>query len=141
MKYLHTIFGLLFSVFYINVLGAYALSFFDILIPIINGIMLKYLFAGYFTLMVIDSLQHNEKRVFPILFLIMVGITLLFPQFMYTPIFFLIIYRYMLGRRHPVTVPLSFVTMGYFISGFIPIAGFAAVTYGWVTYTIKKPVR
>ncbi len=141
MKYLHKAFGLLFSLYYINrvvaILGFY-LGFDLFFFP---NIILVGLLIAYILMLVVDSYNHNEKRLFPILFLVMIGVILVFPEFTMINIFFLIIYSYMNSRRSLYTVPLSFITIGYFAMGFIPIVGYLLVTYGWGRYFIKKTIR
>ena len=140
---LHRAFGLLFSVFYLNIVIALGLSFFNISIPMLTMQFEFYLMIGYFILMIVHSFNHDSRRIYPILFAAMIGLYLLLPQFAYTNIFFLITYTFMYSRREVFAIPLSFIAIGYFIVGFpllfMPI-GYGLLLYGWITYTIKRPV-
>lgn len=141
MKFLHRVFGALFSIYYLNVLvvvlGVF-LNYNFYLLPALTGTILL---IGYFAFMAIHSYNHNQNRVYPILFLAMIGIILLFPRFAYLNFFFLITYAYLYSTRNPFSIPMSFIAIGHFIAGLGIIApiGYALIIYGWVTYAIKKP--
>lgn len=85
------------------------------------------------------SFNKSTRRVYPILFLVMIGIIWLLPQFMILYLFFLVTYTFMYQNGEPYAEPLSFVSIGHVVMLFIPIAGYLVVLYGWVRYAIKKP--
>lgn len=137
----HRLFGLLFSVVYLNRVVALGLYFLNIEIPVITYTAEVGLLIGYFVLMIVHSFNHDQRRIYPILFAVMIGLYLLLPQFAYTNIFFLITYTFMFSRREIWYTPLSFIALGTFIMGFPAVVapiGYLMVTYGWITYTIKR---
>ena len=141
MRILHRVLGALLAIYYLNILVAVALSFLNIGVYVLPAISLTILMVLYFLLMFVQSYKQDPKRIYPILFLVMIGIILVFPQYTFLNIFFLITYSFMYTQRDPLSIPLSYIAIGNFVINFFLPVGIIVVTYGWIQYAIKKPVQ
>ena len=139
MKHLHKIFGVLFSIYFLNHTIAFGAGLFNVTIPVLPIYYFVIVLTGYFLMMAAFSYNASSRRVYPILFMIMIGIIWLLPQYMILYLFFLITYTFMYQRGERYAIPLSYISIGHVVMIFIPIAGYMVVLYGWLIYTFKKP--
>ncbi len=146
LQTLHKVFGALFSIYYLNVFAYLILRlFFNYSLFVLPGIAEVILLVLYFLFIGIQAYRTEENRVFPILFLIMIGLILVLPEiaFNYMGFFFLVTYYYLFRTRSLFTIPMSFIAFGALLArlGLLAPIGYALMIYGWITYALKKPVK
>jgi len=102
-----------------------------------------YLLLMFFILLTLEAylMKISSGKIFAIIFLLFVGVLLIFPQFLVLNIMFLIIYSYYQSNRSKLTVPMSFITLGYFLSIIIPPVGFILLLYGWIKFLNQTRFR
>lgn len=98
--------------------------------------------AIFFLLLSIEAYSLNNQRgkIFSIIFLLFVGLLLfvqfqiLNPYFLMLNIMFLIIYVYYRSNGSRLDIPLSYLTVGYFLTGIIGPLAYLVILYGWIKY-------
>ncbi len=143
LKLSFLIISIIFIVLYLSQIGMILLGYFNVDTRMFNlymNIVGRYTLIGFFFFLVIEAYFMKTKRemFYSIVFLIFVGLILLYPPFVTLPIFFLIVYSYYRSIGSNLDIPLSFVTVGYFCNMYLPypigLLGIVLVIMGWLKY-------
>lgn len=105
-------------------------------------LFLTFSLAIFFILLTIEAytLKTQRGKTFSIIFLLFLGILLfvqfniISPRFLMLNLMFLVIYVYYRSNGSRLEIPLSYLTIGYFLVGLVGPIALLLVFYGWIKY-------
>lgn len=135
IKILYIISAALLAFAYLDFLLVYVNQIYDIGISsLVIGQYYRYILAVFFGVALVDSLVTGTKnRAYPIVFLIEIGVLLLFPEYMLMTLLFIPFYVYF-HKNLPIRDSISYIVAGQFLVRLIYSIGLVVLVIGFVRF-------